>query len=468
LGYLAGAIRKNTTWGVMMYNSDFYGQSEQIKVGYLAGPGYKNYLKKLIDPRADVWDEVRQTIASYQPDIVGISSKSQNFGSARMVARIAREVNPEILVVVGGPHPTAQPITVMECGEIDVAVKGEGEQTIVELLLALAAGNGFENISGITYRSNGQILENPPRDLVEDLDQLPFPHAIAEKVLKDCQDYPISAFRYIFATRGCPYNCFFCGSRYIWGRRVRFRSPENVVAEIQSLQKKGLELVHFSDDTFGANRDYLRQICNTLKTHCPNLQWSCETHVNLVDEETVNWMKKAGCHSIEIGIESGNNEMLARIRKNITIEQALAACDTISSRGIEVVALFMVGFPDETEQTLNDTFNAMKKARCDRIHFSIFTPYPGTEAFGICKERGLIGKNYDPSLYGHQSPQNNFCSNISPERFRELVSKMEKMVDRKNVLGRAKRLFTSTGLRRIQELGVRESSRKVLRYFFGK
>jgi anaerobic magnesium-protoporphyrin IX monomethyl ester cyclase len=195
---------------------------------------------------------------------------------------------------------------------------------------------------------------------------------------------------------------------------------------------------------------------------------SCETHVNLVDEETVSLMKTAGCHSIEIGIESGNNEILRQIRKNITIEDALAACETIKRFDIEVVALFMVGFPDETEETLYDTYNAIKKTNCDRIHFSIFTPFPGTEAFRMCKGVGLINENYDAFRYGFQSPANCFFNKIPPDRFREIVSKIGKMVDRKNSQSRAKYLLTKTGFQRMLELGIRGSFNKVSRYFFGK
>lgn len=468
LGYLAGSILSNTDWDVQIYNADFAGLSEQTKTDYLSNEGFKNFLKNLNNPNAPIWNEIRNTIAEYHPHVIGISSKSQNFASACMVASIAKRLNPDIKVAMGGPHPSSVGKEVMGEPSLDIAVKGEGEDTIVEILKAVEEGISFDKIQGIIYRDRKTIVENGPREKISDLDRLIFPHQCAQAALKDYDRYPISAFKYIFATRGCPYNCFYCGSKEIWSREVRFRTPDNVADEIQELQRKGLRLIHFSDDTFGVNRSHLRSLCETILKRCPGLLWSCETHVNLVDEETVSLMKTAGCYSIEIGIESGNNEMLRKIRKNILIEEGLAACETIKRFGIEVVTLFMAGFPDETEESLSDTYTAIKKARCDRVHFSVFTPYPGTEAFRVCQDIGLIDKNYEAFRFGHQSPQNCFFNKIPPEQFRKIVSRIQKMVDRKNSMSRAKHLLSEIGIQRMRELGFRGSLNKVSRYFFGK
>jgi len=468
LGYLAGAIRKETDWNVMVYNADFYPQGESIKVSYLASIGFDNYLNNLKDLSALVWEGIKLTISEYKPAVVGISAKSQNFASARIVAKLAKEVNEQIIVIVGGPHPSMVGLDVLSCPDIDVGVKGEGENTIVELLNAIEGQKKFDSIQGIIYRKDGQFIENAPREFMKDLDALCFPHESAPEVLKDYDQYPLSAFGKIFATRGCPYNCFFCGSRKIWSRRVRYRSSENVVREIKALQKMGLKIINFDDDTFGVNKRYINDLCNSLIMHCPGLKWSCELHVKLVDEQTISLMKAAGCYLIQTGIESGNNEILKEMRKNITIEEALSACEIIKKHGIELQVFFIVGFPQETEDTLNNTVTVMEKINCDTLVCSIFTPYPSTEAFEFCKENGLISDDYDVSLYNHQSPKNCFCINITPERFRILVSKIEKMVDRKNALNRIKRVFSLNTFRRIQELGIDKSIHKGIKVFIGK
>ncbi|NLI13612.1 MAG: radical SAM protein [Peptococcaceae bacterium] len=467
LGYLAGMIRKETNWSVMAYNADFSSHSEPVKVSYLASTGFYNYLNNLKDLSGRVWGEIRSAISEYKPAIVGISAKSQNIASACIVAKLAKEINRQIIVIVGGPHPSMVGSDVLNCSDIDVGVRGEGENTIIELLNAIDAQKDFNDIKGIVYRKDGHINENAPREFIKNLDSLCFPHENVSEVLKDYEKYPVTAFRNIFATRGCPNSCFFCGSHKIWSRKVRFRSPENVVKEIKSLQKMGLRAIHFDDDTFGINKQYINNLCNAIITHCPGLKWSCELHVNLVDEQTISLMKTAGCYSILIGIESGNNEILREMRKNITIEKALSACEIIKKYGIELQAFFIIGFPQETEDSLNDTIAAMEKSKCDVIVYSIFTPYPCTEAFEFCKDNGLITDDFDVSLYNHQSPANCFCIKINPERFRLLASKIEKIVDKKNSIHRKKRVFSLNTIRKIQNLGVGKSFQKGIRLFTG-
>jgi anaerobic magnesium-protoporphyrin IX monomethyl ester cyclase len=469
LGYLGGEIRRNTSWSVMVYNADFQPKNESInKVSYLTGIGFTNYVNNINDLSGEIWKEIERTIAEYSPTVIGISAKSQNFKSALNVAKLVKRINKQAVVVMGGPHPSMVRTDVMNYPEIDICVIGEGEITITELLSAIETQKKLDDIQGIIFRSDGQVIENPQRELIKNLDSLCFSHEYAPEILKDYDKYPITAFGNIFAIRGCPYNCFFCGSRNIWSRKVRFRSPENVVEEIISLQKIGLKFIHFDDDTFGVSAKYINDLCNKLMQHCPGLKWSCEIPVQLVNEQNISLMKSAGCFSIQIGIESGNNEILSIIRKNITIKEALNACELINKQGIELITFFIVGFPQDTEDTLRDTITAMKKAKCDSIVYSIFTPYPGTEAFELCKRKGLIGDDYDPSLYNHQSPVNNFCMSIPIERFRVIVNEIERQIDRKNSINRIKRMFTLNTFKRIQELGIGKSVMKGLRILIGK
>ncbi len=463
LGYLAEAVRRDTTWAVKAYNADFHPDSEPITIAYRTGEGFQTYLRNLADPAASVWEEVRAVLRRYRPAVVGISAKSQEFKAALMVARLAKEQDRQTLVVVGGPHASMVGAETLESPDVDVYVRGEGERTLVELLGALEREGPLGEVDGIGFRGGSGIVETPPRSYAGDLDALGFPHEHAPEVLHDYEKYPASAFRNVFATRGCPKSCLFCGSHRVWSRRVRFRSPDHVVRELRALWSLGLRSVHFDDDTFGVTRRRIVSLCEAIREGCPGLRWSCELHVNLVDGPTLAAMKAAGCTDVQIGVESGNDDMLRRVRKDITVARALEACALVKRHHLGLHAFFIVGFPWETEATLADTMRAMRKARCDTLSYSIFTPYPGTELFAYCKEQGLIGEDFDVALYNHQSPANSFSMHIPRERFRQLVSKIERVVDRKHARQRLLSAIGPAGLRRVRELGLAASVRRLLR-----
>ena len=446
LGYLASAVRAHTDWDVLVYNADFSPAADPFEINYMTGEGFSRYLENLHDPTAQIWREVRECITEYAAPVVGISAKSSTFASARVVAAIAKQIDSRTIVVLGGPHPSALGARILSCPHIDVGVVGEGEMTLVDLLRSLDRGrsgrkwNPMEmQVDGSVVRGAGGTAASPKREPISDLDSLGFPARLACDVLKDYDRYPKEAFRSVFATRGCPNNCLFCGSRNVWGRNVRFRSPRNVAMEIRGLQEMGLHHIHFDDDTFGVHAKYLSALCGELTEQCPGLRWSCEIHVGLVSRENISIMKRAGCRTIQLGIESGNDFILHENRKGYTIEEALRACGIIREHGIELETFFMAGLPQETEETLRDTLRAIEMVDCHKVVYSIFTPYPGTEAFDLCSEKGLVGSGHDPSMYYHQSPANCFCGAMSPALFRSIASRIEQVVDEKNRRGRDKR-----------------------------
>ncbi|MBI4804281.1 MAG: radical SAM protein [Desulfovibrio sp.] len=407
-------------------------EPQYYRISYLAGEGYRNYLANLNNLDADVWRQAATTVKEYAPHVVGISSKSQNFASAVRLARIVKAINKDTVVVIGGPHPSMAWPEVMKVPEIDFCVLGEGEVTLVELLNALKTGRDPADIPGLALRRNSLVERTSARELIHDLDSLPFPHASAPTTLVDYALYPPHAYQYIFATRGCPHACFYCGSRNVWSRRTRLRSIENVVAELQALRGMGLRSFLFDDDNFGINKSHLKRLCASIGENCPGITWTCEIHADLVDIDTATAMRKGGCNAVAVGIESGNDGVLRAIRKGVTVSKALEACSLLKAQGIEVRAFFIIGFPFDTEDTIADTFKAMQSPHIDKIIYSVFTPYPGTEAYDYCRDKGLIPPDFDVSLYNHQSPANHFCENIPPERFRELASRIEAFVDEKN------------------------------------
>ncbi len=468
MGYLAGMVLRETDWDVRVFNADFNPEfSSGLPLTEMAEKGYERYIKHLGDASLPIWSYVESKIREYAPDVIGISCKTQNYASAKLVMGIAKKLNPEVKIIVGGPHPSMAGEQVLETPEVDVAVVGEGEKTLVGFLMACETGAALNSVHGIIFRrDDGQIIRNPSRAYLQDLDELPFPHESAERALIDFDRYPKGAFRYIFATRGCPYACQFCGSRKIWSRKVRYRSSENVGEEIARLWDFGLRQVHFDDDTFGLSKKYIQALCAEIQKRTPEITWGCETTVNVLNDETIRWMKDSGCHEVYIGVESGNNEMLRAIRKNITIEKAIAAAEKLRKTGITVQTFFMAGFPDETEKTMADTMAAMRKIKTDNILFSIYTPYPGTEGYQISREKGMIDDSYDVTLYNHQNLENCFTSRIAPERFRPLVKKMMHEVDVINTRRKRYRTintFWNMGVNSLRRNGIFPTMGKTMR-----
>lgn len=436
LACLAFAVREYTDWDVRAFNADFAPVSAPFDITWMTGGGYDRYMENLENPSFGIWSAIRSVLSAYRPSVIGISVKSSSLTAACRIASIAKNIDPSSIIVVGGPHPSATGAEMLKNSDIDICVAGEGETTLVELLQAIEAGGSLDGIDSLFFRNGTEYRCTPPRALSAILDVPGFPFQYAQETLIGCEDYPSAAFSYIFATRGCPHHCLFCGSREIWGRKPRFRSPEHVAAEITFLRHMGVTSFHFDDDTFGVTSDYLQRLCHTLQRLCPGIVWSCEIHVRLVNDTHIRLMKKAGCRMIQLGIESGNNGILKNIRKGFVIGEALAACRLIVRHGIRLHTFFMAGFPWETETTLSDTRMVMEAIECEKIIYSLFTPYPGTEAFRLCQMQGLIPERYSPALFGHQSPRNCFCLHLTSERFRAISRDMEALVVKKNHAGR--------------------------------
>ena len=460
LGYLAGSVKRDTDWDVLTYNADFntisHAGNYDIGFEFRTGLGRQNYQKNINDFSVPIWQEVKKTISEYSPAIVGISTMTPNFISACNVARLAKEVDKNILVIAGGPHPSIAGKEALSSPDFDLCVKGEGEITLVEILKKIDAGESLSETKGIIYRSNGDLIENPPREYIKDLSNLCFPYETAPDVLKDFSLYPRQAFSNVFANRGCPYHCAFCGSRYIWSRHIRFRPINHLVEEIQHLQKMGVKTIYFCDDTFGVNKDWIFEACTAIRNHCKGLKWSCQIHAHVVDDDVLKIMKKAGCYKVELGIESGNNEILKRMQKHITIERALEACKKIKKNGLELHAYFMAGFPGENENTLNDTVRAIKQVK-GHVMISIFVPYPGTEIFDYCRQNGLVDDSFDIASMSHQT-MGYYSPDIAKSKFESMVKEIEKLVDTNNRRYRIQRMFSMNSLWRVKTVGLKASA----------
>lgn len=466
LGYLSGSILRKTKWEVQTYNADFNAKKKSFDPSgeYLSGKGFKRYLSSLKDMSFPIWDEIKKSIEEFNPSVIGLTVKSQNFTSGTIVAQIAKKINPEVKILVGGAHSTMNGTKVFECKDIDFACIGEGENTISDLLNTLENNRDLNLVDGIKFRENNKIITTKPRAYIDDLDTLDFALTTAPKVLKNFDRYPKRAFGYVFGSRGCPYACTFCESKAMWTRKVRYRSPENIISELKQMYEFGIRQVNFDDDTFGISKKNIRIINDLLEKELPDMTYTCETVVQLAkDEQVVKDMKRGGCTGTYVGIESGNNEMLKSIKKTQTTDECVQAIRNLQNHGIDSHAFIMVGFPNETEETFKQTMDFLPKLKPDNIIFSVFTPYPGSDLFYQCQKDGIIDGEFDLSIYNHQSPLNCFTKNISKERFYELRREADKFVDKYNQKAKFRR-----GIAALRNLGIKATFRKVYSHYYSR
>jgi|SRR3989338_1095092 len=429
LSHIAGVLEKEG-FDVAVYNADHSkGAISDLSAGEMM-EHHEKYMKILKDLSYPIWDEVREQIKKQKPDLVGVNVWTPKLGSALNVAKICKEINPEIKVVFGGVHPTIMPDETLANENVDFLVRQEGEYTMLELAQKLQKNEPVDDVLGISWKKNGSVINNPNRPLIDNLDAIPFP---ARHLLVDKETYHPNAFGKIFASRGCPYQCTYCGSNKIWTRKVRYRTPKNVVDEIEYVKKEyGSTHFVFEDDLLTINKVFLMEICDELIRRKVNIEWSCETRANLIFDELVKKMKASGCTGIVIGIESGSPKVLKDIKKGIVPQQVMDAAKIIKDNGLIYSAFFMIGFPTETKEDIQMTVDLMRKTQPFNAVLSVLTPYPDSEAYFQCKELGLIPENIDWSQFYHQSPDNFFMKNMTKQEFDEIKNWAMKVFDDHN------------------------------------
>jgi len=372
--------------------STFGSSSPPLGLAYLASVLRKEHKVKIIDSATLNYtlEDLRRELKSFNPDIVGITSVTPSIYKAYAVAKVAKEVREDCTVVIGGPHVTFLPKeTLKECRYIDIVVKGEGEETIKELTKAIEKNGSLEEVRGITFRKNGLIRDNEPRPFIKDIDSIPFP----SRDLLPMDLYQFNGVKYttVLTSRGCPFGCSFCSSSRLFGGYWRGRSPENVIEELKIIREDyKIRDIELMDDTFTLNRKRAEEICDRIVKEGLDIAWSASSRVDTINRKLAEKMRRAGCWIIYLGIESGNQKILDSIGKKITLNQAEKAVKIVKKAGIQVLGSFILGFPEDTIQTIKQTINFAKKLSLDYAQFSILTPYPGTPIFDYAVKNGLL------------------------------------------------------------------------------
>ena len=296
--------------------------------------------------------DLEKEIKKYDPDVLGVSSITQQMYYTYSVFEIAKRINPNCLTVIGGTHPSVlSKETLQECSFLDVVVRGEGEITFIELIEKFDKGIGFEGVLGITFRRGDGVVFNADRPLIQDLDSLPFPayHLLPMDYYNDQVKFYNLVFNKkkssrlgtISTSRGCPYNCIFCSSRALMGKKYRVRSAENVIEELKILREKyRIRSIDFLDDTFTFNKKRVEAICKLIKKEDIDISWFCGTRVDVFDKEIAKLLKIGGCEKIFFGLESGNNETLNYLCKGMTIDDSLRAVKNAKEEGLKILSNF--------------------------------------------------------------------------------------------------------------------------------
>lgn len=315
--------------------------------------------------------QVSARVRAFRPDVVGLTAFTNEIKQAARVAADVKALSPRIATVIGGVHVSTLPReTMVEFSEFDVGVVGEGEHTFVELVACIAESRPLDDVRGLVFRRHGMPVVTRERPLIDDQDSLAQP----------AWDLLPPASRYLVMTqRGCPYRCTFCANPN--GRVVRARSPENVVQELLWLADhyQPREII-VCDEIFTIDRERTHRLLDAMIAAGigRRLRWWAQTHVNSVDREIFAKMKAAGCHMCGLGIETGDPDIMRRMRKGITMSRVVEARRAAASVGLPVESLMIIGHPDETWDTAMRTIDFAVALNPDRPIFGVMVPYPGT------------------------------------------------------------------------------------------
>jgi radical SAM superfamily enzyme YgiQ (UPF0313 family) len=327
-------------------------------------------------------EKIGRKLTEYQPDIVGVTSVTMNYPVASEILKHCKDFDSDITTVIGGPHVTfCAPETLREAPWIDVVVRGEGEQTMLDIV----GGESLGDIPGVAFRENGAVRVTGERGLIEDLDGLPLP---ARHLFPLSRYHALDVHASIIAGRGCPFNCIFCVGSKMGGRRARFRDPKLVVDEIEAVLALGFTEVNFEDDLLTLNHRHVYAFCDEILARGLKFNWSVFARADTVNLELLRRMREAGCTWMLYGVESGNQEILDTVKKKLTLDKIVEGVKIAKEAGIQVMASFIIGLPGESRETLRKNIDFALELDTT-WGFNVLSPFPGTEVREKADEYGI-------------------------------------------------------------------------------
>lgn len=379
---------------------------------------------------------LEQVVKTFQPDLIGISSVTQNYERAKQFSAWCKTYDEKIPTVIGGHHISALPGSMS--ADMDLAVIGEGEITMLEICKTIQRSgmdfSALRKIDGIAYKDESGILHRAdPRTLITDLDVLPFP---ARDLMRIVPGEAVG----IMSSRGCPYHCTFCASRSFWGS-VRFHSAEYVVREVKIvLEQLSPRHIYFWDDLFAAQRNRFKRIVSLLKeSGIPDrVRFSLNCRANLVDRELIRFMNEMNVFEVSLGLESFSPDVLSYLKDHVTVEDNWRAIELFNQANIRVMGFFIIGSPHETREDILQTLDALKQADLHRAQAYILTPLPGTRVWDYAYQRGLVSEEMDWSRLYIDAPKDKhngivLSEVLEPAEIRDLLSLFQSARRRKEL-----------------------------------
>lgn len=367
-----------------------------LGIAYMAGVLQENNIDvEILDASAEDMDfkDVEKELLKRKPDLVALTALTPTIGRALETAQVVKETLPNSIVVMGGYHPTFNFIETLEDENVDIVIRGEGEYIMLNLVQALENQSSLHDVKGIIFedKNSKEIVVNPEAPLIQDLDELPFP---ALNLL------PMKKYRLLdmdthmttmITTRGCPMQCSFCSSAAMHGKKIRERSVENIVDEIEYLKTNyDIDTIAFMDDTFTLKKRKVMAICDEILKRNIEIMWGCTSRVDTLDEKLLKKMKEAGCITIFIGVESADQQQLDNMCKNTTIAKIENAFKIAHKLKIRTIASVALGMPGDTKEIMNKTVKFVHKLKPNYAIYSLATPYPGTRFYKEAFEKNLI------------------------------------------------------------------------------
>ena len=345
------------------------------------------YNVKLVDALAEnkKLEDLLNIIENF--DAVIVSTSNTTFREDVYVLSELKKKNERLKTIICGAHPTVYPDCIKE-EHIDFGIQREIEQTTVDLLDAMENKKDFGNVLGISYKKDGKIFVNAMRPFIKNLDELPFPDRTL--INKDQYFHPLAErlpFTTMMTSRGCIGRCIMCTSPDFYGHIYRMRSPENILKEMELVQQQGYKEVLIRDETFTVNKQRAMKMCEGIIERKIDLTWSCNSRVDTIDEELAIMMKRAGCHTVWFGVESGDQEILDKMKKGVKVETIENTFKVLHKVGMKTHAHFIFGNVGETRESVKKSIAFMKKIKPTTVDIGITTPFPGTELFNMIKEK---------------------------------------------------------------------------------